>query len=167
MASTVAGHAAATATMARRRHRDAGRGAGRAGCGSARGGRRWRRRPFWATGAAAAACGRRGRQGARRRRFRRRRGVPAADLRRGGKGRGGGAPGLVGFERGAAGWPRSASAASAASPPRGEREGEGGGVWTFCKKILVVFAFFESAPRLAFRWTAGSISGFMRGLFAI
>ena len=67
MASTVAGHAAATATMARRRHRDAGRGAGRAGCGSARGGRRWRRRPFWATGAAAAACGRRGRQGARRR----------------------------------------------------------------------------------------------------
>ena len=103
-----------------------GRPRGRVRRVSSRGGRRWRRRRCLIAGTAATTRGRGGLQCTRRRRFRCADAIPAGDLRRGWRGRGGGDHRMLRSEREAAGRRREATAASVISRSRGrERRGRG------------------------------------------
>ena len=89
-----------------------------------------------------------------------------AELRRGGRGRGGGGRCMLGFEGGAPEWRHRLRRPTANSAPRRREKGGGGLCGTFYRKVHDFIVFYTSVPRLAFLWTAGCFFGFDRGPFA-
>ena len=114
-----------------------------------------------AAGTPTAGAARRGRPGTRpcrwgsrgpsaaQRRFRRPRGGPAAYFRRGWRGEDGGAPRMVGFERGGAEWRREAAAAISSAAR--EREGGEASADSFTKKSVLFLRFSNWSLSSRFR----------------